>query len=357
MKVSQWEMTKLGEPLTRADREVDLAADEVLVRVAGCGVCHTDIGFLHDGVPTRHELPLVLGHEVSGVVEETGGDQSALLGRSVIVPAVMPCGTCDPCQRGKGGICRQQIFPGNDIHGGFASHVAVPGRQLCVVEDGGDADVGLAGLSVVADAISTPFQAIERSALAPGHVAVFIGVGGVGAFGVQIAAARGATVVAIDVDRARLDLVAEHGADHVFDASDGDLGRLKKAIRSALKAEQKPLVEWRIFETSGTVPGQQAAFQLLVPGAYLSIVGFTAHEAQVPVSRLMAFDATAEGNWGCLPERYGAVLELVRARKVQIAPFIEEHPMSNINHVLDSVHRGLLKRRAVLVPDFEADRA
>jgi len=140
-----------GRPLTLED--VALAApgyDEVVVRVAGCGVCHTDIGFWRDGVPTKRELPLTLGHEISGTVEDAGAGFRNLVGRDVIVPAVIPCGTCGLCRAGRGNVCRAQLMPGNDIDGGFAERIVVPGRGLCEVTDTGDYE--LADLSVVADA-------------------------------------------------------------------------------------------------------------------------------------------------------------------------------------------------------------
>ena len=109
--------------------------DEVVIEVAGCGVCHTDIGFAFDGVPTRHALPLVLGHEISGRVVATGENSSSWFGSPVIVPAVIPCGSCPACMAGRPTICRRQFMPGNDGDGGFATHVLVPSRGLCAVPE------------------------------------------------------------------------------------------------------------------------------------------------------------------------------------------------------------------------------
>ena len=83
-----------------------LQPGEVLVEVAGCGVCHTDLGYFYDGVPTVSKPPLTLGHEISGIV--VAGDQ-AWIGKEVIVPAVMPCRKCILCKTGRGNRCR--IFP------------------------------------------------------------------------------------------------------------------------------------------------------------------------------------------------------------------------------------------------------
>ena len=116
MQIHGWEMTGVKEPLVPATRDIDALEDgQVLVQVAGCGVCHTDIGFRDYGVPTRHPLPLILGHEISGTVVDTGGGVEEWKGRDVIVPAVMPCGECDVCKRGRGSICPKQIFPGSDV--------------------------------------------------------------------------------------------------------------------------------------------------------------------------------------------------------------------------------------------------
>ena len=352
MEINAWEMTAVGEPLQRATRKPDLASGHVLVRVAGCGVCHTDLGFLYDGVKTRHALPLVLGHEISGTVEDAAGDSRALVGKTVIVPAVMPCGGCALCRRGRGSICPHQVFPGNDVDGGFASHVVVPALGLCAVPSSVPAGISLASLAVVADAVTTPFQACRRAGVGPGDLAVFVGAGGVGAFGVQIASALGAKVVAIDVDAERLELVAAHGAALTLNAREVDGRAAKQAIRGFAKDDDLAATEWKLFETSGTAAGQATAFDLLVPGAYLSVVGYTPESATVPVSKLMAFDARAEGNWGCLPELYPPALQLVLDGKVKLEPFIETHPMANVNHVLAAVHERKLTRRAVLVPDW-----
>jgi 6-hydroxycyclohex-1-ene-1-carbonyl-CoA dehydrogenase len=356
MKIRQWELVSPGEPLHLSERPVPLlAGGDVLVRVAGCGVCHTDIAFVFGGVKTRHPLPLALGHEVSGIVEDAGHDARSLVGERVVVPAVLPCGECEACRRGRGAICARQIFPGNDIPGGFASHVVVPARGLCRLPRGESAlppDTTLTTFAVLADAVTTPYQSILRSGLSAGDVAVFIGVGGVGAFGVQIAAALGASVVAIDVDADRLELVKRYGASLALDARAATPREMRAAVREHARAKGLPETEWRLFETSGTKAGQETAFSLLVPGAYLGIVGYTKEAATVPLSHLMAFDAKAEGNWGCVPELYPAVLKLVLEGKVQIAPFVEEHPLSSINEVLAQVHARKLRRRPVLVPDL-----
>ena len=355
MKVQAWTVEQPGQPMVLTDRETTPAAGEVLVEVAGCGVCHTDLGFYYDGVPTRHGFPLTLGHEVAGTVVQAGDHATDWLGRSVVVPAVIPCGSCEACRAGHGQICPRQIFPGSDVHGGFASHLCVPASGLCSVPDLAVSAVNQAGLelhelAVIADAVSTPYQAIVRSKLADGDLAVFVGAGGVGGFGVQVAAALGAAVVAIDVDSAKLAMLTEHGACLTLRSDELSFKELRGAVRGFAKERGIPSYRQKIFETSGTPAGQSTAFGLLGHGGYLSVVGFTPAKLELRLSNLMAFDATAEGNWGCLPEHYPAIVEMALAGRIKLRPFVERRPMSEINQTFDDLHAGRVSRRVILVP-------
>lgn len=344
-------------PLRRSELPaLSASPGEVVVEVAGCGVCHTDIGFAFDSVPTRHPLPLILGHEISGRIVAAGETAEEWLGRSVIVPAVIPCGVCPACRSGRETICRQQFMPGNDGDGGFATHVRVPARGLCRVPGQLPPGVTLEMLSVVADAVTTPYEAIRRSNLGPDDVAVIVGVGGVGGFGVQIAAALGAAVAAIDVDPQRLELAAQHGAALVLDANSTDAKALKSAVRAFVKTSGRKGIGLKIFEMSGTPAGQATAFGLLDHGAYLGVVGFTPKTVELRLSNLMALDATARGNWGCPPNQYPAALQLVLVGKVALAPFIEMHALEEAPEVFEAVAKHSLKRRAILRPNTGAKK-
>lgn len=353
MRVHGWALSTPDAPMTSCEREEAPSAGEVLVEVVGCGVCHTDLSFSHGGVPTRHALPLTLGHEISGRVVAAGVGADEWCGRAVVVPAVIPCGECRACRAGRGSICPRQIFPGNDVHGGFATHVRVPARGLCPVPDLADrrrnpSGVDLASLSVVADAVSTPYQAIERAGVRAGDVAVFVGAGGVGGFGIQIAAARGAHVVAIDVDPRRLAEMRAHGASLCLPG--GDVRELKQALKTFAKERDVPTWRTFVFETSGTSAGQATAFALLGHGGYLGVVGYTPDKVELRLSNLMALDAVAQGNWGCLPEHYPAVVELVLTGAVRVQPFVEQRPLSTINQAFAEIHARKVSRRVVLVP-------
>jgi len=348
----RWLMTATNTPLVRAAFDAEPRSGEVVVAIAGCGVCHTDLGYFYDGVRTNQPLPLALGHEISGNVVATGASAERWMGKSVIVPAVLPCGECDLCKRGLATICRQQKMPGNDIQGGFATHIVVPARGLCEVDVARLARVGLtlADVSIVADALTTPYQAVRRAAASPGSLAIVVGAGGVGGYCAQIANAQGAAVVAIDVDDDKLESIARHGAALTLNSRTLDSKAIKTAIIGFAKDRSLPTTEWLIFECSGTAAGQLTAYGLLVHGATLSVVGFTMDKVEIRLSNLMAYDARAIGNWGCPPEHYPAALDLVLEGKVKIKPFVEAHPLEAINEVFAAVHHRDIKKRAVLIP-------
>jgi 6-hydroxycyclohex-1-ene-1-carbonyl-CoA dehydrogenase len=347
-----WFMTAPGAPFERRGARTTTASPgEAVVEVAGCGVCHTDLSFLLHGVKTRSALPLVLGHEISGYVREVGdGVDSSLLGRAVIVPAVLPCGECDLCKSGRRAICRAQIMPGNDRDGGYASHVVVPARYLCPVPDRVLETHQLWELAVVSDAVSTPFQAVKRSGLVRGDFAIVVGTGGIGLHAVQIAGAAGAIVVAVDVNAPKLELASAAGAHRVVDASGMATKDIRKVVRGMAESLGAPAHCWKIFETSGTRAGQETAYALLGFGAVLSVVGFTTDRVEICLSHLMAYDAEARGNWGSDPLIYPEVLDWIGDARITIKPYVERHPLADINAIFSDAHHGRLLKRAILTP-------
>ena len=328
----------------------DLGPGDVLVEVAGCGVCHTDLGYFYDGVPTVSKPPLTLGHEISGTV--VAGDD-AWIGKEVLVPAVMPCRRCLLCKTGRGNRCLGQKMPGNSIgiYGGFSSHIPVPSIDLCEIRNRGD--VPLENLAVVADAGTTPFQAAMRAGLSIGDNVIVIGVGGVGQYMVQTAKALGAgMVIAVDIDQARLDKMLDYGADCVINATGKSPRDISGEVKAIRKENGLPGFGWKIFEVTGSRPGQTLALALLSFTGKLIVVGFGMHKLEYSISRLMAFDAEIIGTWGCLPEYYPQVLEMVMSGKIALAPFVQTRPMSTIAEAFDEAHSKSPDRRIVLVPDF-----
>jgi 6-hydroxycyclohex-1-ene-1-carbonyl-CoA dehydrogenase len=330
----------------------ELKAGEVLVEVAGCGICHTDLGYYYDGVPTVNTPPLTLGHEISGVVV---AGEAAWIGKEVLIPAVMPCRQCYLCKIGRGNRCLNQKMPGNSlgIYGGFSSHIPVPCIDLCEVENRGD--IPLAHLAVVADAGTTPYQAARRAGLQPGDNVVIVGIaGGVGQFMGQIAKVLGVkTVIGIDLNEERLQRSLEYGANFVINATAKDAGAVTKEFRQICKSRNLPNYGWKIFEVTGARGGQEIALSLLGFIGKLIIVGFGLAKNEYSISRLMAFDAEIIGTWACLPEYYPAVLDMVLKKKIHLGPFVETRPMKTIRETFEEIHKsGSPAKRIVLTPDF-----
>jgi len=351
-KIKTWQMTEPGK-LTRTEIDVpQLKPGEVLVEVAGCGVCHTDLGYFYDGVPTVNKPPMTLGHEISGVV--VAGD-SKWIGKEVIVPAVMPCNNCPICAAGRGNRCLAQKMPGNSmgIYGGFASHIPVPSADLCVVENRGK--IPLAELSVVADAVTSPYQAAMRANVKAGDMVIVTGAtGGLGVYATQVLRGLGAKeVVAIARSPEKLKRALEFGATSTISSADKDARGVRDAFRAYCKEKGLPSnYGWKIFEWSGTLGGQQIALELFSFIFTLVICGYGMQKNEYQLSRLMAFDGDILGSWGCLPKHYPAVLKMVLDGKVKIEPFIETRPMSQIQKAFEDGHKGGLDKRIVLVPDF-----
>ena len=349
-EIRAYQMTAKDKPFEQVTFPTPKVGEtEALVEIAGCGVCHTDLSFWHYGVPTRHELPLVLGHEISGTVIE---GPSELKGKPVVIPAVLPCGECELCRKGRGNICQNQKMPGNDFNGGFSSHIVVPTRHLAVVPQAALADHSLAELSVVADAVSTPYQVIVKSDLQAGDFAVVIGVGGIGTYCAQLAAIMGARVLAIDIAQDKLDLLAAVGISHTINSTGLDIRDIKKQAKGICKELGGSPFGWKIYEASGTKAGQELAFALLGIAGSLSIVGFTLDKLEVRLSNLMAFDAQLIGTWGCKPELYADVIDLISEGKLMLKPFTETFPLSKINDIFQQTLEHKLVKRSIMVPDL-----
>jgi 6-hydroxycyclohex-1-ene-1-carbonyl-CoA dehydrogenase len=356
VQLSSWVVRRPGEPMDIQKREEHPGPGEAIVQVAGCGVCRTDLEFYFEGVTPRHPYPLTLGHEISGTVVQTGSDASVWMGRSVVVPAVFTCGECEPCRGGQGLVCPRLTFLGTDTHGGFGTHIRVPVRGLCPVPDLDDESINpnrltLSELCVVAGGMATAYQAILRSELTAGDLAVFIGVGGIGGFGVQLAACFGAAVVAVDVDSERLERLRSRGASLTLLTDKENRREVRKSVRRFAKQHGIPTWRHKVFETSGTPEGQLMAFDLLGPGSVLSVVGFTSEKVKLRLSKLMALEARAQGTWGCPPEHLPALLDLVLSGKVEISTFIERRPLQTINESFQAIRNGETSRNIVLVPD------
>jgi 6-hydroxycyclohex-1-ene-1-carbonyl-CoA dehydrogenase len=175
-------------------------------------------------------------------------------------------------------------------------------------------------------------------------------VGGIGTYGVQISAALGAKVIALDIDDARLDRIKSFGAGAVVNVKGLELRQVRDAVRAAAKQMGASPHRWKVFEMSGTGAGQSTAYELLTFGGTVGFIGFSLDKVSVRLGNLMAFDATLFGNWGCLPELYPAATEMVRQGRIQTRPFTRKFSLEQINEVIARSIAHELVERPVLVP-------
>jgi 6-hydroxycyclohex-1-ene-1-carbonyl-CoA dehydrogenase len=331
----------------------DLKDDEVLIAIAGCGVCGTDLGYFYHGIPTVAKPPLILGHEMSGTV--VAGD-SAWLGKEVIVPTIIPCRECEYCRAGQSNRCLRQKMPGNSHgpYGGFASHIPVPARDLCVVQQRNGFD--LEQLAVVADAVATPYQAALRGGVTAGDKVIVLGVtGALGMFMAQWARYLGAeTIAGLGRNPVKLANSLHHGVDFTINITGKSPADVKKDFFTECRGRSiDSKCGWKIFEMTGSRAGQETALDLIGPAGTLVVVGYGPESVCWHISKLMVRDAEIRGTWGCPPGLYPFVLERVLAGDIRIAPLVETRPMSQITATFDEGRiNGNPGKRVVLVPDF-----
>jgi 6-hydroxycyclohex-1-ene-1-carbonyl-CoA dehydrogenase len=305
---------------------------EVLVRVAGCGLCHTDLHYIDHGVKTFKAPPLVLGHEAAGVVEELGpGVSGRTVGDRVLIPSVFGCGHCEYCRQGRENLCSQMVMPGNNIDGAYAELIAVPAKELLVVPP----ELALDRACVIADALSTPFHAVRRRAKVQlGEWVVVVGCGGVGLNVVQCAVAAGGRVIALDLNDARLDLARRLGASMVINPS--GVPRIDKRIRELTDGGADVAIE-----AIGNPATIEMAYGLLRRGGRLCVIGYSAEPVSLSAARLMYYELEIVGSLGCGAGEYREILGLVAAGKLQLDPIVSGTlPLAEINTGLDRLRRG-----------------
>ncbi len=305
---------------------------EVLVRVAACGCCHTDLHYLDHGVPTFKKPPIILGHEASGVVERAGRAVTQLKpGDKVLIPAVLACGDCGLCRQGRSNICERMRMYGNHIDGTFAEYATAPAHQAFKIPDG----VPLEESCIIGDAITTAYHAVtHRGRVRRGDRVAVFGCGGVGINVVQIAAALGAEVAAVDAVPGKLELAQTLGAKSGFLARPGK--SVSKEIREAIKGGVDVA-----FECIGNPAVIQSAHESIRRGGTLCIVGYSDKPAELAVSKVMFNEQTIVGSLGCPPEDFPTVLAMVRDGKIQLQALVTgRFPLAEINTAMDRLRHG-----------------
>src|SRR5512133_3279422 len=193
---------------------------EVLVKVAACGVCRTDVKILRGEIPPPIvNLPHTPGHEPAGVIAAVGpGVEDVQVGDRVVVYFYINCGHCEMCRKNRGNICFEIRRLGFELPGAYAEYLLVPAGHVIPI-----GDLDFVQTAILPDAVAVPYHAIRHQArVEPGQDVLIVGVGGLGVHAIQIAKLEGARVIAVDVDEERLELARQLGADEVVNARDGD---------------------------------------------------------------------------------------------------------------------------------------
>ncbi|HUO51925.1 MAG TPA: zinc-binding dehydrogenase [Gemmatimonadaceae bacterium] len=330
------------QPLTVEDWPTPSpAAGEILVKVAACGVCHTDLHYIDHGTPTFKTPPLVLGHEISGTIAAVGAGVTALKsGDQVLLAAVLTCGQCAACRSGRENICEKSRMIGNDIDGGYAEYVVAPAKDAFIIPEG----VPLVEGSILADAVTTPYHAVVRRAqAAPGDWVVVFGCGGIGLNVVQVAVAAGARVIAVDKVARKLAMAKSLGAEATIDASVEP--RVDKAVRK-LTGQGADIA----MEAIGAAATQELAVSCVRTGGRVVLVGYSPDTLALNAGRVMYRELEVIGSLGCRPVDYPRVIELARSGRIALAKMVTHRfPLERINEAFDVLRSGEAIR-AVVVP-------
>lgn len=327
-----------GKPLVVKDvPEPSPGPGDVLIRMTGCGVCHSDLHLVDgDWKDWGTPLPIIPGHEVTGVVETAGEQVPGLKpGDAVGVPWMQyACGQCPACRSGAEMLCASQKSTGITVNGGYAERVKAPAAFTHRIPEGLDlvtaAPLLCAGITV--------FSPLRRAGNLAGKTVAVAGIGGLGHLGIRMAAAMGAHVVAITRGGEKHALARELGAHEVIDSNKEKTGK-QLARMGGADLILLTGISARLFEEC--IPG-------LGPNGTLVVLAAIAETAKVIPAALITGQKRIAGSVIGPRDDMDAMLRF--AADHRIAPIVERHPLGTVNDVLERMRRGKIRLRAVLTP-------
>ena len=347
------QIVEFGGPLVAHDYPTpEPKGTEVLVRVHGCGVCHSDLhiwdGFFDLGggnkimvVERGMQMPFTLGHEIVGEVAALGPEaEGAALGDKRIVYPWVGCGECEICQRGDENLCATQRYLGTRAHGGYSDHVVVPHPRYLVAYDGVDDDIA----GTYACSGLTAYASLKKVAsLGADDNVVMIGAGGVGLNAVHLAPALiEAGVIVADTDEAKRQAALAAGARAAVDSAAKDA---VKTVRTELTKDGAGAV----IDFVGSPASAQFGLDVLRNGGTLVIVGLFGGQLPLSLALLPFRNLRIMGSFvGSLPD-LRALVALVNERGVPPIPF-ETRPLSEATRSLEDLKAGRVMGRVVLRP-------
>jgi alcohol dehydrogenase len=372
MKIRAAVLNRMGAPTPYAESkplsiaEVDLdppGPGEVLVKIAAAGLCHSDLSVIDGNRP--RPMPMVLGHEAAGVVEELGpGVDDLVLGDHVVLVFVPSCGHCVPCAEGRPALCEPGaaanaagtlLSGAKRIHcdgvevnhhigcSAFAEYATVSRRSLVKI----DRELPLDEAALFGCAVMTGVGAVINTArIQAGSSVAVIGLGGVGLATLLGAVAAGARrVVAIDLSDDKLGLARQLGATDTFNAGASDA---VEAIRAATNGG----VEYA-FEMAGSVRAMELAYTITRRGGTTVTAGLPppTHTFNLPQVNLVAEERTVKGSYigTCVPARdIPRYVELYRRGRLPVDRLMSSHlKLDDINLGFDLLHEGKAVRQIV----------
>jgi alcohol dehydrogenase, propanol-preferring len=333
-------LREFKSPLSMEDvARPTLAADEVLIEVHACGVCHSDL-HVADGdwpqiVPIT-KMPLILGHEIAGRVVEVGEQVRDLrVGARVGVPWVnWTCGVCDFCREGNENLCSKQKITGVTVDGGYAEFVKAPATHATKIPD----ELSFVDAAPLFCAGVTVFRALRHAKLMPGQRLAIFGVGGLGHLAVQIGVGLGAAVTAIDISDDKLAQARTLGASTTLNATTVNV---VKEIRRAGSAHV-------VLVTSAAKAAYDSAFPCVRPTGTLLVVGLPSENICFPPILMAATEVRIQASSVGTREDLRELLTMAAAGKVCCQ--VTARPLTEANQALEDLRKGAITGRVVLTP-------
>lgn len=334
-----------GKPLQIDEIDIPKAKGEsVLVRVGGAGVCHSDLHFMKgEWQKTLNvKLPLTVGHETAGYVEEMGElVQGFSKGDPVAIFGGWGCGICPNCKDGQEQLCDYPGWPGlSKFDGGYAEYILVPSYRFLVKAS----DLIPKDIAPLTDAGLTPYRAVKkvRNLLNPNSFVLVIGVGGLGSHAIQYSKLlTPASVITIVRNKKKANLAKEMGADYIINSSEEDVSRRIKEITNSNGVD----VALDIVCSSDTL---STSVNSLKKRGTLVLVGLMGKILEIPIMQSVINEYSVLGSlWG----NYNELREVISlAQQGKIKSSNEFFSLKDVGKVMEKLESGNIVGRAVLVP-------
>jgi len=337
-------LVQVGKPLEEADIPIpDIGSSDVLIRVAAAGICHSDAHY-RAGISRIDDLPLTLGHEIAGRVEEVGGDVEHLsAGDRVCVHYLVHCGTCEFCVRGLEQFCRSGQMIGKHCDGGYAQFIKVPGANAFPLPD----EIPFEAGAIMMCSSATALHALNKARLKSGESVSIFGFGGLGFSALQLARAAGCgEIYVVEINPAKFDLIRKLGAIAIDATASDPVGQIKKATGG--KGVDVAL------ELIGSASTMRQAVQSLGVLGRAALVGLTAESMSIfPYTELINKEVEIIGVSDHLATEFPALMEFARSGKLCFPPeslrFVDLDA-GQINGALDALEGSIDHVRTVIIP-------